>query len=42
MASKIEYEAEYTPTEPQTDAVWVRDGRGNIVKLEVSDDADDD
>lgn len=37
-----QFEAEYTPTEPQTDAVWVRDGRGRLVRLEVDDDASDD
>ena len=36
------YEAEYTPAEPQTDAVWVMDGRGKMVKVEVEDDASDD
>ena len=36
------YEPEYTPDEPQEDAVYVIDGRGNFVKLEVDDDAGDD
>lgn len=38
----MKYEHEYTPSEPQTDEIWVRDGRGNLIKLEVDDDADDD
>ena len=42
MSEKIQFEPEYTPTEPQTDAVFVRDGRGKMVKLEVEDDASDD
>ena len=36
------YESEYTPTEPQVDEIWVIDGRGNLVKLEVEDDVADD
>ena len=38
----MEYEAEYTPTEPQTDVVYMLDGRGKMVKVEVDDDASDD
>ena len=38
---KMEYEAEYTPTEPQTDPVYILDGRGQMVKVEVPDDASD-
>ena len=36
------YEDEYTPKEPQEDAIWVLDGRGELVKVVVEDDADDD
>ena len=35
------FEIEGTPEEPQTDTAWVRDGKGNIIKLEVPDDGDD-
>ena len=38
----MKYEQEYTPTEPQKDEVWVRDGRGRFIKLEVDDDVTDD
>ena len=36
------YEDEYTPREPQEDAIWVLNGRGELVKVVVDDDADDD
>ena len=43
MAKRGDYfEPEQTPTEPQTDTIWVLDGRGRMVELEVPDDADDD
>ena len=39
----MDFEREYTPEEPQTDEIWVLDGRGRMVKLEVEDDdAEDD
>lgn len=38
----IEFEAEYTPDEPQVDTVWVLDGRGQLVAKEVEDDVADD
>lgn len=38
----MEYEREYTPTEPQTDEVWVMDGKGHMIRLEVEDDVADD
>ena len=39
---KIEYEVEgYTEDNP-VDTVWVRDGHGKMIKLEVDDDVDDD
>lgn len=38
----MEYEREYTPTEPQTDEVWVIDGKGKMIRLEVEDDVADD
>ena len=34
----IIYEPEQMPTEPQTDTIWVLDGRGRIVEVEVPDD----
>ena len=34
----IEYEIEGMPDEPQHDAVFVLDGRGRLVKMEVPDD----
>lgn len=37
-----EFETEYTPVEPQEDEVYVRNGRGRFIKLEVEDDVDDD
>lgn len=42
MSADLNLEIEGTPTEPQTDAIYVRDGRGRLVKLEVEDDAGDD
>lgn len=39
---KIEYETEgYTEDNP-VDTVWVRDGRGQMIQLEVEDDVADD
>ena len=35
----IVYEVEGSPDEPQTDEVWVRDGKGRPIQLEVADDA---
>ena len=39
---KIEYEAELYEEENPMDEIWVRDGRGKMIKLEVEDDATDD
>ena len=36
------YEDEGMPTEPQEDCIWVLDGRGELIKREVPDDAGDD
>ena len=36
------YENEGFPKEPQEDAIWVLNGRGELVKVEVEDDAGDD
>jgi hypothetical protein len=36
------YEKEYTPDEPQRDTIWVLDGRGRLVEMEVPDDVEDD
>lgn len=38
----INFETEYTPKEPQTDAIWVMDGRGQMIQVEVDDDVADD
>lgn len=35
------FEIEGEPEGKQTDRIWVRDGRGNIIEQEVPDDADD-
>ena len=37
----MKYETEGFEQTP-VDEIWVRDGRGNMVRLEVEDDADDD
>ena len=37
-----DYEPEYTPDEPQTDAIWLTDANGNLVEQEVTDDAEND
>jgi len=39
---KIEYEPEGYSEETPVDTVWVRDGRGQMIKLEVEDDVTDD
>ena len=39
---KIEYEAELYEEENPRDEIWVCDGRGKMIKLEVEDDATDD
>lgn len=36
------YEDEGMPKEPQEDQIWVLDGHGELVKVVVEDDADDD
>lgn len=38
---KIEYEIEGYEEENPVDTIWVRDGRGKMIQLEVEDDADD-
>lgn len=38
---EIEYEVEGYSEDNPVDAVWVRDGRGHMIQLEVEDDADD-
>jgi hypothetical protein len=42
MSNNIEYEAEAYEEENAVDTVWVRDGRGKMIQLEVDDDVDDD
>ena len=39
---KIEYEAETYEEENPVDTIWVRDGRGKMIQLEVEDDVTDD
>ena len=39
---EIEYEVEGYNEENAVDTVWVRDGRGKMIKLEVEDDVADD
>lgn len=38
----MDFEQEYIPTAPQEDEIWVRDGKGNLIRLEVEDDVADD
>ena len=38
----MKYETEGYTEENPMDEIWVMDGKGNMVKLEVDDDADDD
>lgn len=42
MSNNIEYEDETYKEENSVDTVWVRDGRGKMIQLEVDDDVDDD
>ena len=42
MSEKNIYEAETYDEENAVDTVWVRDGRGKMIKLEVEDDVADD
>lgn len=37
-----EFEWEWTPDTLQEDAIYVLDGRGELVRVEVADDADND
>ena len=39
---EIEYEVEGYTEDNAVDTVWVRDGRGKMIQLEVDDDVDDD
>jgi hypothetical protein len=41
MSKRIEYEPETYEEENPVDTIWVRDGRGKMIQLEVEDDADD-
>lgn len=38
----MKYETEGCVEETPTDEIWVMDGRGRMVKLEVEDDVGDD
>lgn len=40
--NQIEYETEGYTEDNAVDTVWVRDGRGKMIKLEVEDDVADD
>jgi hypothetical protein len=40
--NQIEYETEGYSEDNPVDTVWVRDGRGKMIKLEVEDDVADD
>lgn len=42
MLTLRQYEQELTPSELQHDQIWVLDGRGRLVEMEVPDDAADD
>lgn len=37
-----DYEREWTPDTPQEDSIYVLDGRGELVRVEMIDDASDD
>jgi hypothetical protein len=39
---KVNYEPETYEEENSVDTVWMRDGRGKMIKLEVEDDVADD
>lgn len=41
-AMNNDYEQEWTPDTPQEDSIYVLDGRGQMIRVEVADDADDD
>lgn len=41
MKKGINFEPETYEEENPVDTVWVRDGRGQMMRLEVEDDADD-
>ena len=38
----MEFEREGYEEQNPVDEIWVRDGRGRMVRLEVEDDVDDD
>ena len=38
----FEFESEGEPIEPIKDTMWVLDGMGRLVEMEVADDANDD
>ncbi len=42
MKKGINYEPETYEEENPVDTVWVRDGRGQMIQLEVEDDVADD
>lgn len=42
MKKGIDFEPETYEEENPVDTVWVRDGRGQMIKLEVEDDVADD
>ena len=42
IPNETEFEREGYTEENPVDGVWVRDGRGRLVRLEVEDDVGDD
>ena len=42
IPNEIELEQEGYTEENPVDAVWVRDGKGRLIRLEVEDDASND
>jgi len=37
----MEFEQEYTPTEPVKDKIFIADGHGKLIEMEVADDVSD-
>lgn len=38
----MDFEQEFTPTEVIPDKIYLLDGKGNLVEMEVADDVSDD
>lgn len=41
MANEQAFEREFEPTEPQADKVFILDGRGRLIEMEVGEDVSD-